>query len=57
VTEMDLGELRGSVGVGLRYRSPIGAIRFDVGFKLDRRVIGEVLEPRRAFHFSLGQAF
>jgi len=57
VTEMDLGEMRGSVGFGLRYRSPIGAIRFDVGFKLDRRVIGEVLEPRRAFHFSLGQAF
>jgi translocation and assembly module TamA len=57
VTEFDLGELRGSVGFGLRYRSPIGAIRFDVGFKLDRRVIGEELEPRRAFHFSLGQAF
>ena len=57
VTEMDLGELRGSVGFGLRYRSPIGAIRFDIGFKLDRRVIGEDLEPRRAFHFSLGQAF
>jgi outer membrane protein insertion porin family len=57
VTEMDLGELRGSVGFGLRYRSPIGAIRFDVGFKLDQRVIGGQLEPRRAFHFSLGQAF
>jgi outer membrane translocation and assembly module TamA len=54
---MDLGELRGSVGFGLRYRSPIGAIRFDVGFKLDQRVIGGQLEPRRAFHFSLGQAF
>jgi outer membrane protein insertion porin family len=57
VTEMDLGELRGSVGFGLRYRSPIGPIRFDVGFKLDRREVGGVLEPRRAFHFSIGQAF
>ena len=57
VTEMDLGELRGSVGFGLRYRSPIGPIRFDVGFKLDRREIGGQLEPRRAFHFSIGQAF
>ena len=57
VTEMDLGELRGSVGFGLRYRSPIGAIRFDVGFKLDRRVIGGEPESPRAFHFSLGQAF
>ncbi|MFL6245183.1 MAG: BamA/TamA family outer membrane protein, partial [Thermoanaerobaculia bacterium] len=57
VTEMDLGELRGSVGVGLRYKSPIGPIRFDVGFKLDRRQLGIDLEPRRVFHFSIGQAF
>jgi outer membrane translocation and assembly module TamA len=57
VTELDLGELRGSVGFGLRYRSPIGAIRFDVGFKLDRRFIGDQLESPRAFHFSIGQAF
>ena len=57
VKERDLGELRGSVGFGLRYRSPIGSIRFDVGFKLDRRFIGDVLEPPRAFHFSIGQAF
>jgi outer membrane protein insertion porin family len=57
VTEMDLGELRGSVGFGLRYKSPIGPIRFDVGFKLDRHEIGGTLEGRRAFHFSIGQAF
>jgi outer membrane protein insertion porin family len=57
VTEMDLGELRGSLGFGLRYKSPIGPIRFDVGFKLDRREIGGTLEGRRAFHFSIGQAF
>ena len=57
VTEMDLAELRGSVGFGLRYKSPIGPIRFDVGFKMDRREIGGTLEGRRAFHFSIGQAF
>jgi len=56
-TEMDLGELRGSAGVGLRYKSPIGPIRFDVGFKLDRRVVAGELESPRAFHFSIGQAF
>ena len=56
-TEFDLGELRGSIGVGVRYRSPIGPIRFDIGFKTDRREIGGVLEPRRALHFSIGQAF
>jgi outer membrane protein insertion porin family len=57
VTELDLGALRGSMGFGIRYKSPIGPIRFDVGFKLDRREIGGVLESRRAFHFSIGQAF
>jgi outer membrane translocation and assembly module TamA len=45
------------VGFGLRYRSPVGPLRFDVGFKVDRREIGGRLEPRRAFHFSFGQAF
>jgi outer membrane protein insertion porin family len=53
VAEVDLGELRGSAGFGLRYKSPIGPIRFDIGFKIDRRVN----EPPRAFHLSIGQAF
>ena len=39
VTEFDIGELRGSVGFGLRYQSPVGPIRLDLGFKLDRREI------------------
>jgi outer membrane protein assembly factor BamA len=56
-SELDLHELRGAVGFGLRYRSPLGPIRVDLGFKLDRRVIGERLEPRTALHFSIGQAF
>ncbi|HET7219490.1 MAG TPA: POTRA domain-containing protein [Vicinamibacterales bacterium] len=53
VTEFDFGELRGSVGFGLRYRSPVGPIRVDLGFKMDRR--GG--EKPTAIHFSLGQAF
>ena len=57
VTEFDIGELRGSYGFGLRYRSPIGPIRVDLGVKMDRRVIAGVLEPPVAWHFSLGQAF
>ncbi len=56
-SDIDLGELRGSVGFGLRYRSPLGPIRVDLGFKLDRRVIVDRLEPRTALHFSIGQAF
>ncbi len=53
VTEMDLSQLRGSVGFGLRYRSFIGTVRVDLGFKLDRRPN----EHLTALHFSLGQAF
>jgi outer membrane protein insertion porin family len=56
-TEFDFGELRGSTGFGLRYRSPIGPVRLDVGFKMDRRAIAGTLESGHAFHFSIGQAF
>jgi len=55
--DLDFTRLRGSVGFGGRYRSPIGPIRVDVGFKLDRRVLGTQLEPRYAIHLSIGQAF
>jgi outer membrane protein assembly complex protein YaeT len=58
VEEIDLGQLRGAVGFGLRYRSPVGPIRVDLGFKLDRRVLptGQRERPT-ALHISLGQAF
>ena len=58
VSDMDLSQMRGSVGFGLRYRSPVGPIRIDLGFKLDRRMLptGERERPT-AFHISLGQAF
>jgi outer membrane protein insertion porin family len=57
VTDFDFGELRGAIGFGLRYRSPVGPIRVDLGFKMDRREIRGRLEPPTAIHFSLGQAF
>jgi len=57
VTDFEQAELRGSGGFGVRYRSPIGPVRVDLGFKLDRREFGGRLEPRRALHFSIGQAF
>ena len=69
VSAMDLGKLRGSVGVGVRYGSPIGPIRVDLGFKLSRfrfltgRLLDDGvtpetrLEPRTALHISLGQSF
>jgi outer membrane protein assembly complex protein YaeT len=58
VADIDVGHLRGAVGFGLRYRSPVGPIRVDLGFKLDRRLLptGQRERPT-ALHISLGQAF
>ncbi|HSL24347.1 MAG TPA: POTRA domain-containing protein [Vicinamibacterales bacterium] len=58
VSDLDLTELRASPGLGLRYRSPIGPIRFDIGFKLDRRELSPGnFERLTAFHISVGHAF
>ena len=57
VTEFDFTELRGSTGFGVRYRSPIGPVRLDLGFNLDRRAIAGRLEPGSVLHFSIGQTF
>jgi outer membrane protein insertion porin family len=57
VSEIELDEARATAGFGLRYRSPIGPIRFDIGFKLDRQLVAGRLESGHAFHFSVGQAF
>jgi len=57
-SDIDLGRIRGAVGFGLRYRSPIGPLRIDLGFKLDRRVlVTGKLESLTALHISFGQAF
>lgn len=56
VTQIDLGELRGSVGFGVRYGSPIGPLRLDMGFKLDQRPT-DPDRRRYALHFSFGHAF
>lgn len=51
----DIGrsDLRTSAGVGLRYRTPIGPIRLDWGYVLDRREG----EPASKFHLTIGHAF
>lgn len=58
---IDLTDLRYAVGPGLRYRTPIGPIRFDVGYQLnpipDLIVNGEPQRRRWRLHFSVGQAF
>jgi outer membrane protein insertion porin family len=57
-SDLDVRQMRAAAGVGLRYRSPIGPIRIDLGFKLDRRELAPGrLERHSVLHISLGQAF
>jgi len=56
-SDIDLTELRSSVGFGFRYKSPVGPIRVDLGFKTHRLVIAGERESLAAIHISLGQAF
>ena len=57
-SDFALTELRTAAGFGVRYRSPVGPIRIDLGFKLDRReLVPGTLERPFAVHISLGQAF
>jgi outer membrane protein assembly factor BamA len=53
ISNIDLTELRSTPGLGLRYKSPFGPLRFDVGFKINR----QPGEPLTAFFISFGQAF
>lgn len=55
VSLMHFSDLRTSIGAGLRYKSPIGPLRFDVGWKVGALRITE--SKRWAFHFSIGEAF
>ena len=57
-SDINLGKLRAAVGFGARYKSPIGPIRVDIGFKVHRNQIGQdTRESLTALHISLGQAF
>jgi outer membrane protein assembly complex protein YaeT len=59
--DVNLDDLRYSVGTGLRYLTPIGPIRVDIGYQLNPLVgllVDGAPEPRRwRLHFSIGQAF
>jgi outer membrane protein assembly factor BamA len=58
VQNMDVTDLRAAAGIGVRYRSPVGPVRIDVGFNLDpRELVPGSLERRTVLHVSLGQAF
>jgi len=49
----DLGEMRSSIGAGIRFISPFGPLGFAYGVKLDKETGEEAAE----FHFSAGSAF
>ncbi len=51
--DLDPFNVRKSAGFGLRFNTPFVLVRFDWGFKLDRRP-GESLSE---VFFSIGQAF
>ena len=57
----DFGDLRYDVGPGLRYLTPIGPLRVDLGYQLNPieglLVDGKEQARRFRFHFSIGQAF
>jgi outer membrane protein assembly complex protein YaeT len=56
--DLDLSSIKASAGTGVRYRSPIGPIRVDLGVKLDPRTFAnQQREGRWEVHVSLGQAF
>ncbi len=61
--DLSLLELRPAAGGGVRFRSPVGPIRLDLGLNLDRRNLppdaSGVARRERGlvWHISLGQAF
>ncbi len=48
------GSLKYAIGAGLRYLSPVGPVRFDVGYRLSEDMTAG---NRVQYHVSLGQAF
>ena len=67
-TTIRFGDLRYGIGTGVRYLSPVGPIRFDVGYKLKRQAIGcagpsvercdnPIFERPFAYFITLGYAF
>lgn len=49
--------LRTALGFGFRWRSPLGALRFEWGYPIQRRVEAGRRESRSVFQFSIGPSF
>ena len=63
LADLEFPNLHYATGGGIRYITPIGAVRLDYGYRLNRTGAGEFFPcdgsflDCGAFHFSLGQAF
>jgi outer membrane translocation and assembly module TamA len=59
--DVNFGDLRYDVGPGIRYKTPIGPVRLDLGYQLNPieglLVNGKPESRRFRVHFSIGQAF
>ena len=53
VVDIDFRQFRTAVGFGFLVKSPIGPLRFDLGFKLNKLPT----EDLTAFFITFGQAF
>lgn len=53
--EISMSEFRQDIGFGFRWFSPIGPLRFEWGFPLDRKT--EFEEPAVVFQFAIGAPF
>ncbi len=53
VSDFDITDLRQSAGLGIRIRTPVGPLRLEYGWKLDR----EEGESSGRLHFSFGMPF
>ena len=58
---LHLNDLRYDVGPGLRYSTPVGPLRIDLGYQLNPvpglLIDGKPQTRRWRLHFSIGQAF
>lgn len=56
LTDVDPLEVLPTAGVGLRYKSPIGAVRLDTAYRFNIEPMFD-LEPTLQVHFGLSEAF